>query len=76
MITVTRDPISLNDVQDLAHARFLVEGNRNNAIKIYFQSEANKAEYLDIEMHGGINSSGLKQIFDDMAGNPDTGSIN
>ena len=76
MITVTRDPISLNEVQDVAHTPFLVEGKRNNAIKIYCQSEANKAEYLDIEMHGGINSSGLKHIFDDMAGNPYTGSIN
>jgi len=27
-------------------------------------------------MHEGVNSSGLKKIFDEMAENPDTGSIN
>jgi hypothetical protein len=76
MITVTRDPISLNDVGDLDRAPFLIEGEGNNALKIYFESESNKTEYLGIEMHGSVNSSGLKRIFDDMADNPDTGSIN
>ncbi len=76
MITVTRDPISLNDVRDLASAPFLIEGEGHNALKIYFESEANKNEYLGIEMHGSVNSSGLKKIFEDMAENPDTGSIN
>ena len=45
-------------------------------LKIYFQSEANKAEYLDIPMHTGENSLGLKKIFDDIADCPITGSIN
>jgi hypothetical protein len=76
MITVTRDPISLNDVQDLEHAPCLLEGSGNNALKIYFESEANKAEYLGMETHGSLNSAGLKRIFDDMADNPNTGSIN
>lgn len=76
MITVTRDPISLNDVQNLATAPFLIEGSGANALKIYFESEANLAEYQGIEMHAGVNSSGLKRIFDEMAENPDTGSIN
>jgi hypothetical protein len=76
MITVTRDPITLNDVQDLDHAPCLIEGSGNNALKIYFESEANKAEYLGMETHGGLNSAGLKRIFDDMADNPNTGSIN
>lgn len=76
MITATRDPISLNDVMDLSTATFLIEGKGNNALKIYFESENNKAEYLGIEMHSGINTSGLKHIFNEMAENPDTGSIN
>lgn len=76
MITVTRDPISLNDVRDLATAPFLIEGSGTNALKIYFESQANLAEYQGIEMHTGVNSSGLKRIFDEMADNPDTGSIN
>jgi hypothetical protein len=76
MITVTRDPITLNDVQDLASAPFIVEGHDDKAVKIYFESESNRNEYLGMEMHEGVNSSGLKKIFDDMAENPDTGSIN
>lgn len=76
MITVTRDPISLNDVKDLDTAPFLIEGSAPSAVKIYFESEANREEYLSLETHGGVNSSGLKHIFDEMAENPDTGSIN
>jgi hypothetical protein len=76
MITVTRDPITLNDVQDLASAPFVVEGQDDKAVKIYFESESNRDEYLGMESHEGVNSSGLKKIFDEMAENPDTGSIN
>ncbi len=76
MMTVTLDPISLKDVVDLEHAPFIVEGNGSGAMKIYFESEANKQEYLDTEIHGTLNSSGLKQIFDDIADSPITGSIN
>jgi hypothetical protein len=76
MLTTTRDPISMNDVTDLEHAPFVVEGTGDSALKIYFESEANKQEYLDIELHGSDNMSGLKKIYDDMADNPNTGSIN
>ncbi|MFZ0107033.1 MAG: hypothetical protein WAK92_09245 [Thiobacillus sp.] len=76
MITVTRDPITLNDVQDLTNAPFVVEGQDDKAVKIYFESESNRDEYLGMESHEGVNSSGLKKIFDEMAENPDTGSIN
>jgi len=76
MITVTRDPITLNDVQDLVNAPFVVEGQDDKAVKIYFESESNRDEYLGMESHEGVNSSGLKKIFDEMAENPDTGSIN
>ena len=76
MITITRDPITLNDVTDLASAPCLVEGSGSGAMKIYFESEANKQAYLDTEIHGGVQSSGLKQIFDGVADSPITGSIN
>ncbi len=76
MMTVTRDPVSLNDVRDLAHAPFVVEGRDDRAVKIYFESEANRAEYLGMDMHEGVNTAGLKKIFDEMGENPDTGSIN
>lgn len=76
MITFTRDPITLNDVTNLEQAPFVVEGQGSGMVKIYFESEANKQEYLATEVHSGVQSAGLKKIFDDMADNPNTGSIN
>jgi hypothetical protein len=74
----TLDPITLNDVTDLENAPYVVEGEGRGAIKIYFESEANRREYLDTPMHGsdGVSGAAMKKIFDEMADNPDTGSIN
>jgi hypothetical protein len=76
MMTFTRDPITLNDVTNLEEAPFIIEGSGDSRIKIYFESEANKQEYLETEVHGSLNSEGLKSIFDDIADCPITGSIN
>jgi len=76
MITVTKDPITLNDVADLANAPSLIEGNGSGAMKIYFESEANKQEYLGTEIHGSLSSGNLNRVFNEMADNPNTGSIN
>ena len=74
MITTTLDAITLNDVTDLENAPYVVEGD--GALKIYFESEENKQEYLNITVHGSDDMSGLKNIYDEMADNPNTGSIN
>ena len=76
MLYATRDPISMNDVVDPEHAPFVIEGTGDSALKIYFESEENKREYLAIEMHGSDNMAGLRHIYDGMADNPNTGSIN
>jgi hypothetical protein len=76
MITTTLDPVSLNDVVDLENAPYVIEGDGVSTLKIYFESEANKQEYLSIPVHGSNGTSGLKKIYDDMADNPNTGSIN
>lgn len=76
MMTFTRDPITLNDVRNLEAAPFVVEGQGSGMIKIYFESEANKLEYLETEVHKSVQTAGLKKIFDEMADNPNTGSIN
>jgi len=68
----TLDPISMNDVTDIENAPFVIDGD----LKIYFESEANKNEYLDIPMHGSENSPGLKNIYDSVSDNPITGTIN
>jgi hypothetical protein len=75
MIAFTRDPITLNDVVNLADAPFVVEGQGAGRVKIYFESEANRREYMETATHGGVQSTGLRKIFDDMADNPNTGSI-
>lgn len=41
----TTDPISGHDVKDLNSAPFVIEGRGKHAMKIYFESEKNKAEY-------------------------------
>ena len=76
MMTFTLDPMTLNDVTNLDEAPFVIEGQGSGLVKIYFESEANKTEYLDLTPHAGVKSSGLKKIYEEMADNPDTGSIN
>ena len=76
MFTTTLDPVSLNDVKDVENAPCIIEGEGPNALKIYFASEENKQEYLNTPLHGSDDMSGLKNIYDEMADNPNTGSIN
>lgn len=76
MITTTLDRITLNDVTDIENTPYIIEGKGDAAIKIYFESVENKQAYLDTPVHGSEDMSGLKKIYDDMADNPNTGSIN
>ena len=86
MITVTIDPITLCNVNDLEHAPFVIEDSNSgrSAMKIFFETEASKQiyleeylkEYLDTESHGSLNSGNLNPFFDEMANNPNTRSIN
>jgi hypothetical protein len=46
MRTETTDPITGHDVSDLPHAPFVIDGD----LKIYFESEQSKAEFLGIEV--------------------------
>ena len=72
----TTDPMTLNDVKDVDNAPFVIEGEGEGAIKICFESEQNRDEYLAIELHGSGDLSGLQGIYNAMADNPNTGSIN
>ncbi len=68
----TLDPITLNDVIDVDNAPFVIDGD----LKIFFESEENKKEYIEMEMHGSENSEALKKIFDSAGNSSITGSIN
>jgi len=47
----TTDPISLHDVPlPLEEHPFIVEGSGRDALKIYFENEHNKQEYLAIDV--------------------------
>lgn len=72
----TTAPITLNDVTDMENSAFVIEGQREGAIKVYSETEQNQDMYLAIGLHGSGDLSGLKWIFDAMAENPHTGSIN
>ena len=48
MRVTTRDPITGNDVTDPADAPYVTEGRGENALRIYFESEHSRQEYLTI----------------------------
>lgn len=49
MIVTTTDPITGKEVLDPENHPFLIEGEGEYALKIYFESEATKRVYLDNE---------------------------
>lgn len=49
MIVTTTDPITGKEVRDPENHPFLIEGEGEYALKIYFESEATKRAYLDNE---------------------------
>jgi hypothetical protein len=51
-LRTTTDPITLREVTDLEHRPCLYEGDGDNGIEIYFESEETKRIYLDMEMEG------------------------
>jgi len=50
VIISTTDPVSLVDVRNPESHPFVVEGEGENALKIYFENEDNKNTYLGIEV--------------------------
>ena len=52
MIVQTTDPMTGNDVTDLETAPYVIEGTGDSALKIYFESEESKRDYLEVETKG------------------------
>ena len=50
MRVITFDPISLNDISDLANAPYLVEIKGEDRTKIYFENNSNRAKYRRITL--------------------------
>lgn len=70
----TLDPISMNDVTDIDNAPFVVEGHGRGALKIYFESDANKHAYLDIPLH--TSNATLASVYARITDSGITGTIN
>ncbi len=49
-IRTTTDPITLRDVSDPERHPCLYEGDGENGVEIYFESEETKRIYLDMEL--------------------------
>jgi len=50
IIRTTTDPISLHDVPNPEQHPCVFEGDGDNGIEIYFESEENRQAYLEMEM--------------------------
>jgi hypothetical protein len=64
-VTIT-DPITGNDVNGCEGAPFVIEGEGEGALKIYFESERNKREFLEISTRtpGACSITLYRQIED------------
>lgn len=47
----TLDPVTLNDVNDIENAPFVIEGKGSIALIIYFENEENRIQYLGTPLH-------------------------
>lgn len=62
MIVTTTDPVTGKEVSNPETHPFLIEGEGEYALKIYFESEATKRAYLDNE--AGQNEDDVFSDFD------------
>lgn len=57
MIITTTDPITGEDIRNPEFKPFVIEGRDHLAIKIYFESEETRRQYLDIAGGEPVNGS-------------------
>jgi hypothetical protein len=57
-IRSTTDPITLKDVPDPENHPCVYDGDGDNGLEIYFESEANRQIYLNMRMDGNIALKG------------------
>ena len=54
LIRTTTDPMTLNDVPPPDRHLSLLEGDSENGLQIYFESEDTRKEYLDLTPHNPL----------------------
>jgi hypothetical protein len=76
MRVTTTDPMTLNDVTDLASAPFLVQGSGEQAMKIYFESTESRDAYLEFLGEDTSPDASLIDQYNAIADNEIMGGIN
>lgn len=74
MLISTTDPNTGNDVKNIEEALYVVGGTGNSALKIYFESEQSKREYLGISVSGPEGNS--IDAYNEISDNETMGTIN
>lgn len=62
MIITTTDPITGEDIRNPEFKPFVIEGRGHLAIKIHFESEETRRQYLDLAGEESINGSYRSKI--------------
>jgi hypothetical protein len=57
VIITTTDPITGEDIRNIEFKPFVIEGRGHLAIKIYFESEETRRQYLDIAGEEPVSGS-------------------
>ena len=50
-IRTTTDPITLRDVNDIEDHPYIYEGDAENGIEIYFESDQTRSDYVSLKPH-------------------------
>ena len=62
MIITTTDPITGEEIRNPEYKPFVIEGRDHLAVKIYFESEETRRQYLDLAGGESINGSYRSKI--------------
>lgn len=76
MRTTTTYPVTGNEVTGTEKAPFVVEGEGEDALKIYFETEASRQDYLDFSAKSASTDESIIDAYNRLRENETTGTIN
>ena len=76
MRVTTTDPMTGNEVTETETAPFVIEGDGDDALKIYFESEASRQEYVAFSAESDTADAGVVDAYNQLGDNETTGTIN
>ncbi len=72
----TTDPMTGNEVTETETAPFVIEGDGDDALKIYFESEASRQDYVDFSAESDTTDDGVVDAYNQLGDNETTGTSN